>query len=180
MRIPAEYRDHVDSDLAWNPPDAWETLWNWATQEGGGGICLLLGNFGTGKSQMTWNAMWRLWKSGVLTSRWLWKEIVDRKNAYVADRELDDPMPELYRKAFLCIDEAHIGGRDARGELTVASTELLNTIIGKRHEERRATLLVANLTEKDMRAWIGQRLWDRVMDTRGAIIELHGDSRRGQ
>jgi len=56
--------------------------------------------------------------------------------------------------------------------------EILFSIINSRYNNLKPTVLLSNLSLKEVRAYIGERTFDRLKEDGGQIIVLNGDSYR--
>jgi DNA replication protein DnaC len=56
---------------------------------------------------------------------------------------------------------------------------LLFDIINERYEKRRPTLLISNLTPKEVRSTLGERIYDRLREDGGQCVPFSWESHRG-
>ena len=52
-------------------------------------------------------------------------------------------------------------------------------ILNERYEKRRPSLLLSNLTSQEVRAFLGERVYDRIKEDNGVIVPFDWTSFRG-
>lgn len=131
-----------------------------------GGMVALIGSRGTGKTQMSVEAIrWvcNLPKSALYTRA---------AEVFIAVRECyrkDAPATETQtierfcRPHLLVIDECHERGH------TDAENRILTLILDKRYADCRPTILIANNEPEEFRIQIGESVYDRLVETGGWI-----------
>jgi DNA replication protein DnaC len=133
-------------------------------------LLLLLGDRGPGKTQMaTWWAAERM-RAGKLPGWYrktadLISEIKVTWNAGGRSVGTEDDVLKKYRTAgFLVLDEFH-----ERGSSDWEARTLTN-IIDHRYDNMLATVIIANMSEKEVRAQISQSIVSRAEETGGMVI----------
>lgn len=94
-----------------------------------------------------------------------------RKNSEYTETQV---MDELTTPDLLIIDE--IGVQFGSEFEKNAMFDILNT----RYENRRPTIMLSNLTQKEVNAFLGDRIFDRLREDGGKCIPFDWASHRGQ
>lgn len=84
---------------------------------------------------------------------------------------------DLVNQRFLCIDEI---GRYRMDDKTAGRYEFLFEILNRRYDNRRATVLISNLTREEFSQYVGDAIVSRIEDDRrgnGAILTMDGPER---
>jgi DNA replication protein DnaC len=132
---------------------------------GRGGIAVLLGDRGTGKTQLAveqirYRAAQCMQHCKYLRASQLF---IDLRKAYKNNHLTEDEAIAKYvRPHLLVIDEAQ-DRRHNEYEYTH-----LNLLIDLRYGDEKPTIMVANATEASFREQVGEDIWDRIAET-GAI-----------
>ena len=133
-------------------------------------LLLLLGDRGPGKTQMaTWWAAERL-RAGKLAGWYrktadLISEIKVTWNAGGKSIGTEDDVLKKYRTAaFLVLDEFHERGSSDW------EARMLTNIIDHRYDNMLATVIIANMSEKEVRAQISQSIVSRAEETGGMVV----------
>lgn len=111
---------------------------------------LILGPVGTGKTWASWAALRALLDLGI-----------DARGVTTSDlleaHRPDGPGPGPYLGArVLLIDDI------AAERRTDWTADVLARVIDRRHNDRRTTIITANLTTEALAAWVGERAWSRL------------------
>jgi len=146
-----------------------------------GGIVALVGNRGTGKTQLVAEVIRDLPNeiekrtstraaARYLTAMGLFLRIraTFRKDSTESEKEIVD---ELARASLVVLDEIQERGESAW------ENRLLTHLIDRRYGDRRPTVLVANLPPGEFAAAVGPSIVDRMRET-GGVIALTGPSHR--
>jgi DNA replication protein DnaC len=175
--------DPLHYDRFTETPDA-STPWGEAqakiTAMPAGYIVALLGNRGTGKTQIAQNvagaaALNPLYENEKFAPRYItapmfFRGVRDsfRKDSLVSEIEI---MRKFSEYSILVIDEAH-----ERGESDFEN-RTLTEIIDARYARQRSTILIANLDKKQFAAAVGASIVSRIHEV-GAVIECNWKSFR--
>ena len=98
----------------------------------------------------------------------------DIKNSWNRDSQISEEraIKTYTDKDLLIIDEIGIQfGSEAE---KIILFEIINT----RYEQMKPTILISNLSEQELGAYIGERVLDRMMEGQGAIIAFDWESYR--
>ena len=130
---------------------------------------VITGNVGTGKTHVTVGLLNKLIDSGIYCR-------------YTTEHQLLDLYFQKEYKKFdgfknvkvLCIDE--IGKRELQDWQKIQLEEL----ISHRYNEMLPTIFITNMNEKQFKAFVGDRVVDRLRDNNVQRLVMSGDSLRGQ
>lgn len=127
-----------------------------------GANLVMIGPPGTGKTHLSCSILQNIIGQGFtglfVTQSDLLKRIRASYEREAAQRE--EAVIESFRRPdLLVIDEIGVGiGNPA------TRTAQLHDVINNRYENRRPTVILSNLTEEQLRRYLGARLWDRLTD----------------
>jgi len=142
----------------------------------GGGLCVLLGDRGTGKTQSAvcaigyccrkigYNAMYAKAFDVFLSIR---------SGSSKSNDTTEQGAVKEYLKPHLLVIDAY----EVRGN-TEFENRTLNHIIDKRYDSMKPTILISNEKPENFIASVGESFVDRMADS-GGIIIFKGDSKRG-
>lgn len=139
------------------------------------GLLVLTGPWGTGKTQLVaWLVHGVCLHLGKPSLYRRWADLISeiRSEAYGDGGSDSRPLSRLTRIGLLVIDELH------ERRWTDDENLWLGRILDHRYGEKKPTVLVANLTPKELRDVLSPAIADR-MHQGGAVVELKGASRRG-
>lgn len=127
-----------------------------------GANLVMIGPPGTGKTHLSCaiiqNILGRGFTGLFVTQSDLLKRIRASYDREAAQRE-EEVIESFRRPDLLVIDEIGVGiGNPAN------RTHQLHDIINDRYNHRRPTVVLSNLTEEQLRRYLGARLWDRLID----------------
>jgi DNA replication protein DnaC len=151
----------------------WTRAFKWAMQAvDRGGIIALVGDRGTGKTQIAVELV-RRHTLGFLTDSTPRKARYSRtQEVFAAIRECYGPKParreaevvaEFTDPWLMILDEAH---DRAHSEF---ETRTLNLILDKRYGDMRPTVIIANADAEGFRQQIGESIFDRIAETGGIL-----------
>lgn len=135
---------------------------------------VLIGNPGCGKTQAgTWAAFQLLTRNNFAP----WCARCPR----VSERSLYGMEAEEYRwrcatAAVLLLDD--LGEGEQRSEKRGAWRAWVDDVLTQRHAERRKTIITTNRTVPELKAWLTERITDRLRE--GTVISTNDASMRGQ
>ena len=136
---------------------------------------IFCGTPGTGKTHLACSIMSMALRSGKV-SRYLTASDIARsvRSSYSrgADATEEAIIDRNVRVPFLVMDEIGVGLGSAH------ETAMINDTITKRYEEMAPTLLISNLSQKDLAAYLGERIMDRFREDNAQIVEMIWDSER--
>lgn len=172
--IPRRHRETIDSGgLNW-PDENREPVNRAREVVSAGGLLLLLGPWGTGKTQLAA----ALCKYVVLTTGRdaRYRRFADllsemRQECYTNGGSDAQLMRRLSRIGLLVVDEVHHRRWTQDEELW------LLRLLDHRYGEKAPTVLIANLTPDEMRSALNPAIVDRMFEA-GAVVELLGESKR--
>lgn len=136
---------------------------------------ILIGGVGTGKTHLSIGLLKAVIENGgigmFITASDLFMNIRD---TWTRSSEIStlDRVQQFVDLDLLVIDEIGV----QRG--TDNEREILFSIINSRYNNLKPTVLLSNLSLKEVRAYIGERTFDRLKEDGGQIIVLNGDSYR--
>lgn len=136
---------------------------------------ILIGGVGTGKTHLSIGLLKAVIQNGgigmFITASDLFMNIRDTwtRTSEISTLERVQQFVDL---DLLVIDEVGV----QRG--TDNEREILFSIINSRYNNLKPTVLLSNLSLKEVRAYIGERTFDRLKEDGGQIIVLNGDSYR--
>lgn len=174
--VPLRHRERVDDGIefpSWggNEPKAREV----AATVAQGGLVMLLGPFGTGKTQL---AAWLVraccfnWGKPAMYRRFA--DLLSEMRDECYERGGSDArlMARLSRVRLMVIDELH------HRRWSEDENLWLMRLLDHRYGAKTPTLLIANLTREAARESLDGSIIDRMREG-GAVVEMTGDSRRG-
>jgi DNA replication protein DnaC len=141
------------------------------------GHCLVLvGGPGTGKTHLACAilaAVIRTGQTGLFVTVSQALRLIRDAYAPRAECSEAEAFALLTEPDLLVLDEVGvaIGGADKR-------RAMLFDVLGTRYAEQRPTVLIGNLTEVEMKAYLGERLWDRIMEQGSALVAFTWTSHR--
>lgn len=137
-----------------------------------GGLVAMIGGRGTGKTRHAAEAIRDIApnKSHYITAMGIFLRIRSSYDSRSKETE-QDVVKELSKCRLLVIDEIQERGN------TEWEDRLLTHIIDQRYSNMRPTILIANLTKKELAASLGPSIVSRLNET-GSVIELTGPSHR--
>ena len=140
-----------------------------------GGLVVLLGAFGTGKTQLAaWLAYGVCVSMGKPSRYYRLADLLAeaRKEAYTDGGSDAEVVKRLSRLGLLVLDELHYR------RWTADESLWLSRILDHRYAEKVPTVLVANQTPDEFRKSMDPAIIDRMREG-GAVVEMTGSSRRG-
>jgi DNA replication protein DnaC len=141
-----------------------------------GRSAIFCGKPGTGKTHLAVGIGLEVMRSGRLvlftTAQRAFRRMKDawRKDS---DESEGDVIRLLVQPDLLILDE--IGVQFG----TKFEENALFDILNERYEKRRPSLLLSNLTAPEVRAFLGERVYDRIKEDRGVIVPFDWPSYRG-
>jgi len=143
--------------------------------EAGDGL-VLMGNMGTGKSHLAVGLIRYATRSLAVPARYVTAPaLFSRVRAsYGGNGESEaEILDELVAAPLLVLDEVGIGkGSDNELNLTYS-------LLGQRYDACRPTVIITNLMSDDLRAWLGERVVDRLRET-SPVVLFNWESYRGR
>lgn len=172
--VPVRHESHIRDDAG--APHPWRKTRDYVDGRAGSGFLIgLLGNRGTGKTQIAVQAIVHACAVGrpalyvKAMDVFFWVRQARLPNATRSDLDL---LSDFMCPRLLVIDEL-----GERGE-TEFEDRTLTYIIDKRYDAMHDTLLIANMTEKAFRESMGPSISDRLREC-GGVIECKWPSFRG-
>ena len=136
---------------------------------------IFCGTPGTGKTHLACAIMSMALRAGKV-SRYLTASDIARsvRSSYSRGAEVTEEaiIDRNVRVPFLVMDEIGVGLGSAH------ETAMIHDTITKRYEEMAPTLLISNLSQKDLAAYLGERIMDRFREDNAQIVEMIWDSER--
>jgi DNA replication protein DnaC len=143
--------------------------------ETGDGL-VLMGNMGTGKTHLAVGLVRYVTRNLAVAARYVTAPaLFSRVRAsYSGNGESEaEIIDELVSAPLLVIDEIGVGkGSDNELNLTYS-------LLGQRYDACRPTVIVTNLMSDDLRAWLGERVVDRLRET-SPVVLFNWESYRGR
>ncbi|MDR5867951.1 ATP-binding protein [Halomonas koreensis] len=143
--------------------------------ETGDGL-VLMGNMGTGKTHLAVGLIRYATRSLAVPARYVTAPaLFSRVRAsYGGNGESEaEILDELVAAPLLVIDEIGVGkGSDNELNLTYS-------LLGQRYDACRPTVIITNLMSEDLRAWLGERVVDRLRET-SPVVLFNWESYRGR
>lgn len=138
-----------------------------------GATFAILGNRGTGKTQLAVCIAMRAAEKGGVLYLTAFDFFLRIREAFSRESKKTERqiLAELTSIRFLILDELQERGESAWED------RLLTSLIDRRYRDKRATMLLANLSESEFRKSIGPNAEDRLREG-GGIAVLDGESRR--
>lgn len=146
-----------------------------AKLDSGDGL-ILMGNMGTGKTHLAVGLINASAKVHGVASRYITAPALFTRvrASYSGNGETEASILAEYAKTpLLVLDEIGVG-KGSDSELN-----LLYAILGSRYDECRPTILVTNLMSEDLKAWLGDRVVDRLKET-SPVVLFTWESYRGR
>lgn len=143
--------------------------------ETGDGL-VMMGNMGTGKSHLAVALIRYATLSLAVPARYITAPaLFSRIRASYNSRTENeaDILAELVEAPLLVLDEIGVG-KGSDNELNVTYS-----LLGQRYDECRPTIIVTNLIGDELRAWLGERVVDRLRDTNPVVL-FNWESYRGR
>lgn len=138
-----------------------------------GGVYAIVGNYGTGKSQLGAELAYRFTETTSVLFVRAQRMIVSMKDAWNSYRESVSGLMDKYiRPAILIVDEVNAGRY-----LDELGIEYLQEVIVSRFDARKSTLMISNETKQGFEALVGERITDR-MNEDGGVVEADWPSFR--
>ncbi|WP_069383990.1 ATP-binding protein [Halomonas caseinilytica] len=143
--------------------------------ETGDGL-VLMGNMGTGKTHLAVGLIRYATRTLAVQARYITAPaLFSRVRAsYGGSGESEaEILGELVEAPLLVIDEIGVGkGSDNELNLTYS-------LLGQRYDACRPTVIITNLMSDDLRAWLGERVVDRLRET-SPVVLFNWESYRGR
>lgn len=143
--------------------------------ESGDGL-VLMGNMGTGKTHLAVGLVRYATRSLAVAARYITAPaLFSRVRAsYGGNGESEAQiLGELVEAPLLVLDEIGIGkGSDNELNLTYS-------LLGQRYDACRPTVIITNLMSEDLKAWLGDRVVDRLRET-SPVVLFNWESYRGR
>ncbi|MGM0783870.1 MAG: ATP-binding protein [Pseudomonadota bacterium] len=137
---------------------------------------VLMGNMGTGKTHLAVGLIRYATRSLAVAARYVTAPaLFSRVRAsYGGNGESEAQiLDELASAPLLVIDEVGVGkGSDNELNLTYS-------LLGQRYDACRPTVIITNLMSDDLRAWLGERVVDRLRET-SPVVLFNWESYRGR
>jgi len=137
---------------------------------------ILMGNMGTGKTHLAVGLIRYATRSLGVAARYVTAPaLFSRVRAsYSGNHETEADILREYAKApLLVLDEIGVG-KGSDNELN-----LIYAVLGERYDECRPTVIITNLMSEELRAWLGERVVDRLRDT-SPVVLFDWESYRGR
>lgn len=136
---------------------------------------IFCGTTGTGKTHLACAVVAMALRAGKV-SRYLTASDIARsvRSSYARGAEFTEEviLSKLVNVPFLVIDEVGVG----LGSLH--ETAMIHDTITKRYEAMAPTLLISNLGQKDMAAYLGERIMDRFREDNAQLLVFDWESER--
>lgn len=142
-----------------------------------GRCALFVGKFGTGKTHLAAGIALAIMQKGhsalFLTVMRAIRRVKDTWHRNSSETE-SEAVAALVFPDLLILDEVGVQfGSDTE-------KRILFDVLNERYEKRRPTLLLSNLTEEGVTAFLGERITDRLKEDGGLLIPFGWESWRGQ
>jgi DNA replication protein DnaC len=137
---------------------------------------IMMGNMGTGKTHLAVGLIRVATRTHSVLSRYVTAPaLFSRVRAsYSGNGETEaDILAEYANTPLLVLDEIGVG-KGSDNELN-----LIYALLGRRYDECRPTVIITNLMSEDLKAWLGERVVDRLRET-SPVVLFNWDSHRGR
>jgi DNA replication protein DnaC len=137
---------------------------------------IMMGNMGTGKTHLAVGLIRVATRTHSVLSRYVTAPaLFSRVRAsYSGNGETEaDILAEYANTPLLVLDEIGVG-KGSDNEMN-----LIYALLGRRYDECRPTVIVTNLMSEDLKAWLGERVVDRLRET-SPVVLFNWDSHRGR
>lgn len=143
--------------------------------ESGDGL-IMMGNMGTGKTHLAVGLIRVATRTHNVKARYVTAPaLFSRVRAsYSGNGETEaDILAEFADTPLLVLDEIGVG-KGSDNELN-----LIYALLGRRYDECRPTVIITNLMSEDLKAWLGERVVDRLRET-SPVVLFNWESYRGR
>lgn len=143
--------------------------------ETGDGL-IMMGNMGTGKTHLATGLIRYATRHLAVPARYITAPALFSRirASYNSHTETEaDILAELVRAPLLVLDEIGVG-KGSDNELNVTYS-----LLGQRYDECRPTIIITNLMSADLKAWLGERVVDRLRET-SPVVLFDWESHRGR
>ncbi|WP_110647582.1 ATP-binding protein [Salinicola peritrichatus] len=143
---------------------------------GDGNGLILMGNMGTGKTHLAVGLIRHCTRNLAVAAKYttapaLFSRI---RASYNSHTETEAKiLAELIAAPLLVLDEIGVG-KGSDNELNVTYS-----LLGQRYDERRPTIVITNLMSEEFKAWLGERVVDRMRETNPVVL-FDWESHRGR
>lgn len=137
---------------------------------------IMMGNMGTGKTHLAVGLIRVATRTHSVAARYVTAPaLFSRVRAsYSGKAETEaDILAEYSNTPLLVLDEIGVG-KGSDNELN-----LIYALLGRRYDECRPTVIITNLMSEDLRAWLGERVVDRLRET-SPVVLFNWESYRGR
>lgn len=137
---------------------------------------IMMGNMGTGKTHLAVGLIRVATRTHSVPARYVTAPaLFSRVRAsYSSSGETEaDILAEYANTPLLVLDEIGVG-KGSDNELN-----LIYALLGRRYDECRPTVIITNLMSEDLKAWLGERVVDRLRDT-SPVVLFNWESYRGR
>lgn len=137
---------------------------------------IMMGNMGTGKTHLAVGLMRVATRTHNVKARYVTAPALFSRirASYSGNGETEaDILAEFSDAPLLVLDEIGVG-KGSDNELN-----LIYALLGRRYDECRPTVIITNLMSEDLKAWLGERVVDRLRDT-SPVVLFNWDSYRGR
>ena len=144
----------------------------------GGKTSILQGVRGTGKTHLACGIAWSWTRWGKPTSvkgkalYWTMPAFLSEQASWYTSRDGDSPMTRATGCGLLVIDEAAVTS-------TSHSQDTVRELVDARYRNKRATVLITNLTQEGLLEALDDPTLDRCLEGNNGIVEIDGGSLRG-
>lgn len=137
---------------------------------------IMMGNMGTGKTHLAVGLIRVATRTHAVAARYVTAPaLFSRVRAsYSGNQETEaDILAEYANTPLLVLDEIGVG-KGSDNELN-----LIYALLGRRYDECRPTVIITNLMSEDLKAWLGERVVDRLRET-SPVVLFNWESYRGR
>ncbi len=137
---------------------------------------VMMGNMGTGKTHLAVGLIRYVTRTLAVPAKYITAPALFSRirASYNSHSETEaDILAELIRAPLLVLDEIGVG-KGSDNELNVTYS-----LLGQRYDECRPTIIITNLMSDDLKAWLGERVVDRLRDT-SPVVLFNWESYRGR
>lgn len=137
---------------------------------------IMMGNMGTGKTHLAVGLIRYVTRALAVPAKYttapaLFSRI---RASYTSRTETEaDILATLIEAPLLVLDEIGVG-KGSDNELNVTYS-----LLGQRYDECRPTIIITNLMSDDLKAWLGERVVDRLRET-SPVVLFNWESYRGR
>jgi DNA replication protein DnaC len=136
----------------------------------------MMGNMGTGKTHLAVGLIRHATRTLAVSAKYITAPALFSRirASYNSRSETEaDILAELINTPLLVLDEIGVG-KGSDNELNVTYS-----LLGQRYDACRPTIIISNLMSDDLKAWLGERVVDRLRET-SPVVLFNWESYRGR